>query len=439
VTLCGESQANEGSCTAASKIGTVAVRAGAGSSPYTFTGSVYMTGPYHGAPYGLSIVVPAVAGPFNLGNVVTRSTINVNQTTAQVTAETVLPTIYKGIPLRLKGISVDVNRQGFLDTPTSCGLKETTTTLTSTQGTVQSGLHSAFTLEGCSGLKFTPKFTASTSAKASKANGASLVTTITQPGGQANIKSVFVQLPKQLPSRLTTLNKACLLKTFEANPLGCNKEADVGTVTAVTPTLPDVMKGIAVLVSHAGEEFPSLELVLEADGVRVIVEGKTHISKGITTTNFAMTPDVPVSSITVSLGLGSFSALALERPGKTNLCTAKLVMPTTITGQNGVVTKQNTIISPTECGVQVLKHKVRGNTAYITLQTYGKGRVTITGNGVTKTKREFHEAKKTVTLTVPLSRHGRARRRPFKVKLRVGFTSKQKGVRTSAASVSVRF
>src|SRR4051794_41557952 len=37
----------------------------------------------------------------------------------------------------------------------------------------------------------------------------SLVVTFTQPDHQANIRSVVASLPKELPSRLTTLQKAC--------------------------------------------------------------------------------------------------------------------------------------------------------------------------------------------------------------------------------------
>lgn len=436
VTLCGEPQAAEGTCAASSRIGTATVTAGAGSSPYTFTGPVYMTGPYDGAPFGLSIVVPAVAGPFNLGTVVTRSTISINSTTARVTAESTLPTIVKGVPLRLRSISVNVNKQGFLLNPTNCQEEQTESTLTSTFGAVQEGLKSPFTAEGCSGLAFKPTFTASTSGKPSKANGASLVTTITQPSGQANIKSVFVTLPKQLPSRLTTLQKACLAKVFEANPLNCAKESpgsEVGTATAVTPTLPGVMKGPAFLVSHGGEEFPALELVLEGDGVRVIVTGKTDIKKGITTTNFATTPDVPVSSVTVNLPLGPHSALAANG----NLCAATLVMPTIITGQNGKQIKQNTPITPTGCGVQIVGHKVIGNTVYLTLKTFSAGRISGSGSGLSTTYRTLGAAHKTVTLKVPLSSAGRSRRRPFKVKVRVGFVPK-KGAHSSA-TVTVSF
>jgi hypothetical protein len=440
VTLCGEPQAAQGTCAAASRIGTATVAVGSGSSPYSFSGPVYMTGPYNGAPFGLSIAVPAVAGPFNLGTVVTRSTINVNPTTARVTAETVLPTIVKGVPLRLRSISVDVNRQGFLINPTNCSTEYTETSLTSTFGAVQTGLVSPLQAQGCSSLAFKPTFAASTSAKHSKTNGASLVTTLTQGPGQANIKSVLVTLPKLLPSRLTTLQKACLAKTFEENPLSCAKVSpgsEVGTATAATPLLPVVMKGPAFLVSHAGEEFPSLELVLEGDGVRTIVEGKTNIKNGITTTNFEATPDVPVSSITVNLPVGPHSALTTEQIN-TNLCTAKLVMPTIITGQNGKQLKQNIVIAPSGCGVQVVGHKVVGNTAYLTIETYAAGRISGSGKSLSTIRRTLNAASKATTLKIPLSKSGRSRRRPFKVKIRVGFVPKKKGAH-STASVTVSF
>ncbi len=428
VTLCGEPQAATGECASASRIGTATVTAGAGSFPFTFTGPVYMTGPYNGAPYGMSIAVPAVAGPFNLGTVVTRSTININQTTGQITAESVLPTIVKGVPMRIRSISVDINKQGFLSNPTNCAAMATESALTSTFGTVQAGLSSPFQVEGCSALGFKPTFAASTSGKPSKANGASLVTTITQAPGQANIKSVLVTLPKQLPSRLTTLQKACLAATFEANPFACPSGSNVGTASAVTPVLPGTMTGPAYLVSHGGEAFPDLELVLESNGVRVILVGKTDIKKGITTTNFATTPDVPVSSVTVNLPLGPNSALAANG----NLCAPKLVMPTTITGQNGKQITQNTVISPIGCGVQIVGHKVIGNTAYLTVKTFAAGRISGSGSGLSTARRTLNGASNATTLKVPLSRGARSRRRPFKVKIRVGFVPKKKGAHSNA-------
>src|SRR4029077_8905876 len=105
-----------------------------------------------------------------------------------------------------------------------------------------------------------------------------------------------------------------------------------------------------------------LDLVLEANGVRTILVGNTNIRKSITTTNFAATPDVPVSSITVNLPIGPHSALAANG----DLCASSLLMPTTITAQNGAQIKQNTKIAAKGCGVRIVGHKVIGNTAYLT-------------------------------------------------------------------------
>jgi hypothetical protein len=433
VTQCAEAQANAGTCTAASKIGTATVQSGSGSAPFTNTGNVYLTGAYHGAPYGLSIVVPATAGPFELGNVVTRSTINIDQKTARVTAETTLPTIVKGIPLRLRSLNVNINRQGFALNPTNCAVQAegTSSTLTSMFGAVQTPLNTPFQVEGCSSLGFKPTFKASSSAKYSKANGASLVTNITMPAGGSNIKLVKVTLPKQLPSRGSTLKKACLEAVFKANPFSCPKESNVGTATVVTPTLPGKMTGPAYLVSRGGAAFPNLELVLEDQGVRVILEGNTDIKNGITTTTFAASPDVPVTSVNVNLPLGPHSALAPFG----NLCAPSLVIPTAMTGQNGKTFKQNTKLTVEGCGVQIVGHKVVGNTAFLTIKTFAPGRISGSGKGVKTVARNLSKATNTASLKVPLAS---GKHKPFSAKIRVGFLPKKKG-KHSTASITVKF
>jgi hypothetical protein len=313
---------------------------------------VYLTGPYNGAPYGLSIPVRAVAGPFDLGTVVTRVGINVDPYSARVVATSALPTIVGGVPLRLRTIGVAVTRPHFLFNPTNCGVLGTDTTLTSTLGTMQS-LSSPFQATNCGALPFKPKFTASSNAKTSRPKGASFTVKVGYPkGAQANIKSVFVSLPKHLPSRLSTLSKACLAAAFEGNPFSCPSASFVGSVRVKTPVLPDMLTGPAIFVSHGAAAFPDLDLVLKGDGVTVILVGNTNIARGITTSNFASIPDVPVSSFEVKLPTGPYSALAAFG----NLCKQKLTMPTTITAQNGKVIKQNTKISVSGCH-KVHKHK----------------------------------------------------------------------------------
>jgi hypothetical protein len=435
VPLC--TTADAGVCPEESLLGPVVVTAGAGAKPLTLPGKAYLTGPYQGAPYGLFISVPVVAGPFNLGNAITRAKLDVEQKTGRVIVSAYLPTIVAGgVPTRVRSVSIEINRPGFLSNPTNCGTLATESTVTGvgTPGTSVK-LSSPFQVNNCAALAFKPSFKAATNGTPTKAGGASLETTISQAAGQANIKSVVVQLPKQLPSRLTTLQKACAAATFEANPANCSAESIVGSARASTPVLPGKLTGLAYLVGHAGAAFPDLDLVLDANGVRVILVGNTDIKNGITTTTFASTPDVPVTSITVSLPMGPHSALAANG----SLCAKPLVMPTTIVGQNGVTVKQNTIVKAAGCGVQIVGHKVIGNTAYITVKTPAAGRVSGGGASLGTVFRHLNKSYKAATVKVSLTRRGRGRHRPFKVRLRVGFLPTSHSRAPSAAFVTVTF
>ena len=346
VPLCEAAPAAAGTCPEASKIGTTTVAAGAGSHPFWISGKVYLSGPYNGAPFGLSVVVPAKAGPFNLGNVVVRAAINIDPTTAAIAVtSSPLPQIKDGVPFRLQTVNVTIDRPGFMLNPTNCEAQTIKGTIAAAQGAT-AGVSSPFAVGGCKTLPFRPSFTVSTQGKTSKANGASLDVKVSYPSSkQANIKSVKVDLPRQLPSRLTTLQKACTAAVFELNPAKCPPESVVGIAKASTPVLPVALTGPAYLVSHAAEAFPNLVVILQGDGVRVDLIGDTLIRKGVTSSTFASIPDVPVSSFELYLPQGKYSALAANG----NLCKGKLSMPTKITGQNGAVIKQATTIKLKGC------------------------------------------------------------------------------------------
>jgi hypothetical protein len=439
VTLCGEPQAADGSCPPASRIGTATVSAGAGD-PYPFSGPVYLTGPYAGAPYGLSIPVEAAAGPFDLGRLTTRAAINVDPHSARVIATSTLPTIFKGVPLRLRSISVAVDRENFLFNPTNCAALSTDTTLTSTFGASQ-GLSSPFSVVSCNALPFKPMFSATTSASTNaatlKANGASLKVDLLQGAHEANLHSVVAELPKSLPSRLTTLQKACPEATYAANPFSCPAASRVGTATVATPVLPGTLKGPAYLVSHGGAAFPDLDLLIEGDGVRVILVGNTNIKNGITTSTFASIPDVPVSSFVLELPSGPNSALTAVG----TLCTQTLTMPTTVTAQSGAVLKLKTPIAVAGCTggkgrtrIKILSKRIVHNRLVLRVQTFAAGRVSVKSRYLRTTYRKFSKPGK-FTIKAPLSRKGvnAQRVRRLKFKARVGFLPK---ARTEAVSVA---
>jgi hypothetical protein len=360
VPQCGEAEANAGTCSTASQIGEDTASAGVGSQPVTITGGrVYLTGPYEGAPFGLSIVTPAVAGPFNLGNVVVRAKININPTTGAVTVTTTgaIPDILRGIPLEVKKINVTVNRPNFTINPTSCNPTSVTGTVGGWEG-ASFPVSTPFQVGNCQNLAFAPKFTVATAGHTSKALGAGLTAKVTEPvgalGTQANIARVKVDLPIQLPSQLKTLQKACLAKTFEEGFEKCLKEspeAKVGEAVVDTPLLPVPLTGPAIFVSHGNEAFPSLTMVLQGDGVTIDLVGSTLIHAGITSTTFKTVPDVPFTSFELTLAQGKYAALTSNLPEKDhgNLCGQNLKMPTEFIGQNGAAIHEDTAISISGC------------------------------------------------------------------------------------------
>ncbi len=372
VKLCPEPQADQGLCGPESEIGETTVSVGLGGDPFSVKGGkVFITEGYEGAPYGLSIVNPAKAGPYDLEKdtpcdcVVVRARIEVDPITAALTITTdntgpyKIPTILGGIPLQIKHVNVLINRPGFTFNPTNCNPMQITGSLTSTQGAT-SALSVPLQVTNCAVLGFKPAFSVSTAGKTSRTNGASLHVKLAYPkaafGSQANISKVKVDLPKQLPSRLTTLQKACPDSTFNQNPATCPPESRIGQAKATTPLLPVPLSGPAYFVSHGGAKFPELVIVLSGYGTTIQLHAETFISKaGITSSTFRTVPDAPVGTFELTLPQGKYSALAAP----SNLCKASLKMPTVFTAQNGATIKQSTPITVTGCP----KHKQAHRTA----------------------------------------------------------------------------
>jgi hypothetical protein len=265
-----------------------------------------------------------------------------------------------GVPADLRTINAVVDRPGFMFNPTDCSPQAFSGTAISIQGAAVP-IASHFQMGSCRSLTFKPNFKVSVTGKNSRKNGAGLTAKILYPTGalganqassQSNVAKVKVDLPKQLPSRLPTLQQACTAHQFNANPAGCPSGSIVGHATAITPVLPVPVTGPAYFVSYGGAKFPELVIVLQGYGVTVYLHGETFINEktGITSSTFRAVPDVPITSFELNLPQGQFSALAAN----TNLCNLKkLVMPTSFTGHNNLTIKQNTPITVTGCP----KHK----------------------------------------------------------------------------------
>ncbi len=387
ITRCNEADANLGTCPAASRIATATSAAGAGTNPFVVSGPVYLTNGYKGAPFGLSIVVPADAGPFHLGNVIVRAAISINPVTSAITITSdPLPQSRDGVPFRIQTVKVRVDRPEFMFNPTNCEPKSVGATLTGApvkEGESAVTVHPSapFTASGCAALPFKPKLTATTQAKTSKANGASLKVKVVQPPGSANIRKVELQLPIILPSRLTTLQKACTEAQFATNPAGCPEASNIGTAVAITPLLSAPLQGPAYLVSHGGAAFPDVVFLLQGEGVHIELTGHTDVKKGITYSRFETVPDAPITSFETNLPEGPHSILAANG----NLCAHPVLAPTKIVAQNNAHLVQTTRIAVTGCpsagraSVRIVRAKVKRNALLVTVKTSKAGTVKITG------------------------------------------------------------
>jgi hypothetical protein len=329
-------------------------------------------------------------GPFNIGLIIANSMIQVDPNTAAATITAVetriiastgscrypssepcgltttptipsspLPTLVKGVPVQLKQVRVAVDAPNFEFNPTNCSGRSITgapmaisDTLTGAEGGSASQL-TPYPVTGCGSLAFTPKLTASVAAQASKANGTTFTVKVESSRGQANIAKTFLALPIALPSRLSTIQQACLAATFEANPARCPEGSNIGFAIAHTPVLKKPLVGPAYLVSHGNAAFPDVQFVLQGEGVTVVLDGKTDIKNGITYSKFETVPDAPVETFETVLPAGPHSALTANVPESQHfsLCKAgPLLIPTVITGQNGAVINQNTNVAITGCG-----------------------------------------------------------------------------------------
>ena len=371
------------SCPAGSEVGVVHVGTGSGD-PYYVAGHAYFAGPYKGAPFSLVIVTPAVAGPFDLGSVVVRAALSIDPNTAQVKVKSdPFPTILGGIPLDIRSVNVDMNRREFTLNPTSCAVMAVSGEEPSTAGNTAS-LSDRFQAGGCATLPFKPGFSVSTSAKATRADGTSVTFKISYPasalGKEAWLSAAKFEFPKQLPARLSTIQKSCPVATFDANPASCGTGSKIGTAVVRTQLLPVPLVGPVYFVSNGNQKFPEAVIVLQGDGVTVDLHSETFIDEktGVTSATLPAIPGVPFEEATVTLPSGQYS----EFTANANLCsTGKTVtvkkraivkskghkktvtrrvkrtvtsplalkMPTTFTGQNGAQIRQNTPIAVTGC------------------------------------------------------------------------------------------
>jgi len=358
--LCNDAQAKADACPAGARIGSVTVGAGAGTDPFYITnGRAYLTGPYKGAPFGASIVVPAVAGPFDLGNVTVRAAVFVDKHDATIRiVSDPLPTILQGIPLDVRDVRVSIDKPDFWLNPTGCDEKKITARLTSTQGAT-ADVSERFQAVECGSLGLKPTMTMRIGGRGHTRRGQTspFTTTLRMPQRrQMNLKSVRVTLPQTINARLNTINDACTRAEFESDVSKCT-HAKAGSAVANTPLLRGPLKGTVYFVRN-GHPIPDLFVALRGQ-VDFDLIGRISIPGGKRlATTFDAIPDVPIRSFTLKLLGGSRTA---SIGAAANLCSASsrsTVAWVDYIGQNGKVRSVDQALKVGGCPKQK-KHKAK--------------------------------------------------------------------------------
>jgi hypothetical protein len=348
--LCPNALASAGACAEASRVGSTSTGAGPGTTPFYLPGRVYLTEGYRDASYGLSIVVPAIAGPFDLGTVVVRAGIYVDRATAALTIKAdPIPNILEGIPLQVRKVNIEIDRPGFMVNPTNCTPSEVSGQIGSIENVIAQ-VKSRFQVTDCARLPYKPRMTLQIGARGRTRNGITtpFVATLTMTRGQANNRVVKVVLPDTINSRLPVINRACTLDEYQT---GRCEGSRVGSAEATTPLLREKLTGGVYFVRNPARRIPDVMVALSGGPIAIDVTGKVSIPPNLSlATAFDTVPDVPITKFTLKFVAGRNGPIGLIG----NACQARTrraaVARLSFTAQNGRRIDRNQRLKVVGCG-----------------------------------------------------------------------------------------
>ena len=330
------------SCPLASRIGKVTASAGVGSEPITVGGTAYLAGPYSGAPLSVVVITPAVAGPFDLGNVVIRTPLYVNPHTAQLRAVSdEIPHILQGLPLQLRSLSIQMDRDNFTLNPTSCARMTVGVGTTGAGGDLQSAADDVFSSQavpfqvgGCDKLGFSPKLKLKFKGGTKRTKNPAIRAVLTQSPGQSNISRTVVILPRSAFIDQSHISNPCTRVQFAAN--ACPPKSILGTAKAWSPLLAEPLQGYVYFRSNGGErELPDMVAVLrgqvDVELIGFVDSVPTKQGTSRVRNTFAIVPDAPVSRFELNLKGGNVGLIE----NSLNLCKVKSRATVKMVAHNG--------------------------------------------------------------------------------------------------------
>lgn len=318
VARCDGAGADTGQCPAASRIGHVIAAAGAGPAPLWVPQpgkrptAVYLGGPYKGAPLSVVAVVPAQAGPFDLGDEVVRSAIHIDPATAQATVRSdALPQIIEGVPVRYRTARIELDRPNFSLNPTGCKPRVTEATVTSTAGAVAHP-SAPFNVVNCARLAFKPRLGMRLFGGTRRGAHPSFRAVLRPRPGHSNIAGTVVRLPRTAFLDQAHIRTVCTRVQYAADE--CPPGSVYGHARAFSPLLDEVLEGPVYLRSSSN---PLPDMVVALRGlIDVEAVGRIDSVNGGIRATFDAIPDAPISKAIIQMQGGKKGLIVNSR----NIC-----------------------------------------------------------------------------------------------------------------------
>lgn len=341
VSSCSDVEIAADECPAASQVGTVSLTAGAGPNPLALTGRAYLAGPYKGALLSLAVVVPVVAGPFDLGTVTVRAALYVDSASARVHAVSdPLPTILDGIPLDIRELRLELDRPDFVRNPTSCEPMSADGTLTTAAAQTVS-LHNHFQVRGCGALGFRPRLRLRLAGPGRRGAHPSLSAVLRPRPGDANLRGATVTLPagELLDSR--HIRGICSRERYASR--SCPPGSIYGEAEVWSPLLDRPLSG-PIHLRSSSRRLPDLAASLDGQ-VHIDLTGHLESRHGRIRVAFGSLPDVPLTKVSLQLA-GGRRGLLVNSGG---LCRGRRRAQVSMSAQSGKIMTLDPPVE-TRCG-----------------------------------------------------------------------------------------
>jgi hypothetical protein len=349
----GKTEIASPSCPVSSEIGSVIGGAGVGSQLTYVPGKLYLAGPIGSAPLSVVAIVPAVAGPFDVGTVVVRQALQINPRTAKVRVDSSLsdpiPHVLAGIPLKVRDVRVHADRPRFTLNPTSCDPFEVGAEAWGGGGNpfdtaddVPVSLAERFQSANCSRLPFKPRLSLRLEGGMRRGDNPKLQGVYRPKRGHANLANLALRLPRSAFLDQDHIRTICTRVQFVAER--CPKAAIYGRAIVATPLLDKPLRG-PVYLRSSRNDLP--DLVADLHGlVDVEAVGRIDSHRGGIRVTFSRVPDAPVSKVVVRMQ-GGAKGLVIN---STDLCRRTVRARLGMTAHNGRQRGARILVRSGDCG-----------------------------------------------------------------------------------------